>query len=82
MVECWFDARVDLPENGEKVLAVKELKNGRRELCFASCIREYERYDYVRKETVKGPYWTTGGGNNNVVFWRPLPEIPTWKGEF
>lgn len=71
----WRNAAQEQPENGVLVLAVKQLKSGRRDYCLASCQQNYEFYDTARKELVKGPYWTCGG-NNNIIYWMPLPEIP------
>ena len=72
----WTSVEVGLPESNERVLAIKELKNGRREICIAYCIRDYRYHDYVEGKDVTGPYWVTGGGNNNVIMWMQLPEIP------
>ncbi len=71
----WHDAALDLPKNHEQVLAVKQLKNGDRSLCLAYCITEYEHVNPITKEKVIEPYWVCGG-NNNIIFWMPLPDIP------
>ena len=34
-----------------------------------------QHHDYVTGEDIVEPYWVCGG-NNNVIFWQPLPEIP------
>ena len=71
----WHNAGIELPEDNVTVLAVKELKSGRREICLAYCIREWERKDYLTGETTVGPYWVCGG-NNNIIYWMPLPKMP------
>ena len=75
MGNCWIDSAEQLPPDGEEVLAVKQLKSGRRAICLARCIRAYETYDYRTKTTSIGPYWTCGG-TNNIIFWMPLPKMP------
>ena len=75
MTERWIDAKEELPLTSETVLAVKELKNGTRSTCMARCIRDYEFIDPVTHERYTAPYWTCGG-NNNIVYWMPLPSIP------
>lgn len=74
-MEQWRSVNDELPEDGKMVLAVKQLKDGRRDICLARCIRNYEHYDYKTKTTHIGPYWACGG-NNNILFWMPLPKIP------
>ena len=74
----WIDARLELPKDGELVLAVKQLKNGSRDICLARCIRNFHCYDPVKKESYTGSYWACGG-NNNVIMWMPLPEIPKFS---
>lgn len=76
MSGVWFNAAIELPEDKKIVLAVKELKNGRREICLAHCIREYTYRDYHTGEDKTEPYWVTGGGNRNVIYWMNLPKIP------
>ena len=72
----WIDVNERLPESGESnVLAVKQLKDGRRDICIARCIPDYEHYDPDTKQHVRSPYWVCGG-NNNIIYWMPLPEIP------
>lgn len=75
----WHDAVTDLPKDHESVLAVKQLKNGRKEICIAYCMRNYKHYDPISREEWYGPYWVCGG-NNNIILWMPLPKIPE-KGE-
>ncbi len=67
-----MDAKTDLPENGVPVLAVKQLRNGSRDITIAICYRDY---DIETGEYRYGPYWACGG-NNNIIYWMPLPEIP------
>ena len=72
----WISVEEALPANGEtSVLAVKQLKDGRRDICIARCIPDYEHYDPDTRQHVRGPYWVCGG-NNNIIYWMNLPEIP------
>ena len=72
----WISVEEALPKDGEKsVLAVKQLKDGRRDICIARCIPDYEHYDPDTRQRVRSPYWVCGG-NNNIIYWMPLPEIP------
>ena len=71
----WISVKDRLPEEGVRVLAVKKLKDGRRDLALASCIPEYKHHDYTTGEAVVEPYWVCGG-NNNITHWQPLPELP------
>lgn len=71
----WISVRDALPETGVRVLAVKELKSGQRDLCLAFCITEYEQYNAETKQRIKRPYWVCGG-NNNIIYWMTLPEMP------
>ena len=71
----WHNAAIDLPERDKAVLAVKELKNGRREICIARCIPDWEHTDPITNKRTIGPYWVCGG-NNNIIYWTPLPKIP------
>lgn len=75
MSGTWIDVSEALPLDKVDVLAVKQLKNGDRSICIANCIREYEHFDYVRQKKVVEPYWVCGG-NNNIIYWMPLPKIP------
>ena len=72
----WIRVEDRLPKDQETVLAVKQLKSGERSICLAYCIAKYEHYDPVTGETTVGPYWVCGG-NNNIIRWMPLPEMPT-----
>ena len=71
----WISVEDRLPEEGVRVLAVKKLKDGRRDLALASCIPEYKHHDYTTGEDIVEPYWVCGG-NNNITHWAPLPELP------
>ena len=71
----WISVDDQLPEKDVTVLAVKQLKDGRRDLCLARCIPDWEYTEYPSGEKKRKPYWVTGG-NNNILFWMPLPEIP------
>ena len=71
----WISVKDRLPEDQQTVLAVKQLKDGRREMCLARCLLEFEHYDVATGAKVKSPYWVCGG-NNNIIYWMPLPEPP------
>ena len=75
MMGEWISVKDQLPPNQEQVLAVKQLKGGGRCICLAYCIPEHPHFDPVTKETTVGPYWVCGG-NNNIIYWQPLPEMP------
>lgn len=66
MTGTWRKADVDFPRDGVQVLCIKELKNGSRTMCFGTHWQD-RQYDGG---------WVTGGGNNNVILWMTLPEIP------
>ena len=66
MTGTWRNAKTDFPRDGQQVLCIKELKNGRRTMCFGTHWQD-RQYD---------DGWITGGGNNNVIAWMTLPEIP------
>ena len=65
-VMAWRNAKIDKPESGDVVLAVKENKAGRRSICLATWYKDRDWADG----------WVTTGGNNNVIYWTPLPKIP------
>lgn len=71
----WIDVKERLPENQVTVLIVKELKSGQRNIGLGYCITEYKHHDYITGEVRIEPYWVCGG-NNNVIYWMPLPAIP------
>jgi hypothetical protein len=71
----WISVKDRIPEDDRQVLAVKQLKSGLREVCLARCIPEWEYTDPVTKTKTCAPYWVTGG-NNNIVAWMPLPDLP------
>lgn len=71
----WHNAKIDLPESNVLVLAVKELKNGTRDICLARCWRDYEYHNYETGKDEKTDRWVCGG-NNNIIYWMPLPKIP------
>jgi len=71
----WHDAVTDPPENDVLVLAVKQLKNGTRDICLARCQRDFEYFDYVTGVKAKKDWWICGG-NNNILYWMPLPKMP------
>lgn len=71
----WIDVRDALPDSEQRVLAVKQLKDGRRDICIAYCNLCWPHYNVKTREMEIGPYWVCGG-NNNVIYWQPLPEMP------
>ena len=71
----WISVKARLPEDDRTVLAVKRLKDGRRDMCLARCIPDYECYDVETCSRIKRPYWVCGG-NNNIIYWMPLPGMP------
>jgi hypothetical protein len=71
----WISVKERLPENQVTVLIVKELKSGQRNIGLGYCIPEYKHHDYTTGEDRIAPYWVCGG-NNNVIYWMPLPEMP------
>ena len=48
------------------MLCIKELKNGDWTMCFGT--------HWMDRQYDNG--WVTGGGNNNVILWMYLPEMP------
>ena len=66
MTGTWRNAKKDFPRDGVQVLCIKELKDGSRRMCFGTHWQD-RQYDNG---------WVTRGGNNNVILWMTLPEIP------
>lgn len=78
-VKCgaWYKAEAKKPKGNERVLCVKELKSGRREMCFGYFDQYASEWDPEKRMFVVGSgKWVTGGGNNNVLYWMPLPKMP------
>lgn len=71
----WIPVGERLPETDAPVLAVKELKSGQRDICIARCMPDFEYYDAESGEKRHKPYWVCGG-NNNILYWMTLPEMP------
>ena len=71
----WISAKEQLPPDDRLVLAVKQLKDGTRQICLAWCNLDHIAYDHQTKEQRREPYWVCGG-NNNIIWWRELPEMP------
>jgi len=71
----WISVKDRLPNAEAVYLAVKEKKNGERDICLARFIPNYPHYDIDLRASVPGPYWVCGG-NNNIIFWQPLPDLP------
>ena len=76
MENNWISVNDRLPEKDVTVLAVKQLKSGARDLCLARCIPDWEYTEYPSGEKKRKPYWVCGG-NNNIIYWMPLPDIPS-----
>ena len=76
----WISVKERLPGSEATVLAVKELKSGRREICLAYCMRDYQ-IQYMDsltgglKQKTENAHWVTNG-SSNILYWMPLPEIP------
>ena len=78
-VKCgvWWNAKITQPETADYVICIKQLKNGRQEMCLGSFNRDALQWDPEKRDFVKGPgIWRTNGGNNNVIWWTELPEMP------
>ena len=75
MQDTWIRAADQTPPDGQLVLAVKELRNGTRDICLARCIHNYRYMDIETKQFMTTTYWCCGG-NNNIIYWMQLPEIP------
>lgn len=70
----WHDAKMDPPKTRGTVLAIKQLKDGRREYCLAYCIRDYEWTNPATGVWIREDRWVCQG-NNHIIYWMPLPEI-------
>lgn len=71
----WIRVEDRLPEDDGTVLAVKQLKDGSRQICLAYCNLDWMYRDPVSGVTRHEPRWVCGG-NNNIIWWQPLPEMP------
>lgn len=71
----WISVEDALPLNDDNVLIVKQLKDGTRSIAIGYCNLDHVRMDPLTGERTVAPYWVCGG-NNNVIFWQPLPEMP------
>ena len=72
MTGTWRNAKTDVPRDGVKVVCVIEMANGQR-------VRDLGTHWMDR------PYddgWITHGGDNNVICWMTLPEIPEGEVRF
>ncbi len=74
-MSVWIKCSERLPDTDRNVLAVKELKSGHRDICIARCIPTYPKYHHETKTYTEEPYWVCGG-NNHVICWAELPEMP------
>lgn len=74
-MDKWISCKDRLPDREITVLAIKQLKNGNRDYCLARCIPDWSYTDFATGKTCTGPYWICGG-NNNVIYWMPLPDMP------
>lgn len=62
----WHDVRMNLPPKSDtwvQVLIVKQLKSGERKI-------EIGQY-------LESVGWVTSNGKGKVLYWAPLPKIPT-----
>ena len=75
-MDTWIKCTDRVPDTDRPVIAVKRLKSGRTDICIARCYAHWESYDHTAGRNVeRGPYWVCGG-NNNIIYWTELPEIP------
>lgn len=79
MSGAWINAALETPRNADPVLCVKQLQSGRREICIGHWHADLREYDYKAGKLLHEGRWVTTGGNNNVIFWMPLPKIPEVK---
>ena len=71
----WHDARMNPPEDSQTVLAIKQLKDGTRDYCLAYCMRNYKWKNPATGVIIYEDRWVCGG-NNNIIYWMPLPGMP------
>ena len=71
----WISVKDMLPEDGEQVLVVKQLKDGRKSIDFGYYWSQYLVYDASAGANVEKPVWVTRG-NNDVICWMPIPKAP------
>ncbi|MBR4457608.1 MAG: DUF551 domain-containing protein [Clostridia bacterium] len=72
---AWISVKDRLPDDDRQVLAVKQLKSGERQICLAYCNLDHMEYDAETGNHYFAPYWVCGG-NNNIIFWQDLPDMP------
>ncbi len=71
----WHNALMDPPKTQDPVLAIKQLKNGKKDICIAYCIRNYRWRNPATGVWINEDKWVCQG-NNNIIFWMPLPKMP------
>ena len=74
----WISVNDRLPEDGEQVLVVKQLKDGRQSIDFGYYWSQYLVYDAAAGASVEKPVWVTRG-NTDVRYWMPIPTVPEVK---
>lgn len=80
-MNTWIKCSERVPDTDRPVIALKQLKSGRTDICIARCYAHWERYDHIAGRNVDaGPYWVCGG-NNNIIYWMDLPELPEVTGD-
>ena len=72
----WISVKDRLPENDDSVLIVKQLKDGTRNIAIGYCVPDWRIHNAITGEDRTEPRWVCGG-NNNVIYWQPLPDMPT-----
>lgn len=73
----WIRAEDLVPETTDRVLCVKQLKDGRLDMCFGYYDPNAIGWNYAEnRQCFIGGRWVTSGSNNNVKYWMPLPEMP------
>ena len=75
----WISVKDRLPEDGEQVLVVKQLKDGRKSIDFGYYWSQYLVYDAAAGANVEKPVWVMRG-NNDVRYWMPIPTAPEVDG--